>query len=233
MKKIKAVAILLAILSSSVFGLSAPQISFFQITHDISQYEYDKFLEHSETRLLTYKSNFEKEAQNNNIPWTLLAAVAYQESKWNHRAVSPTGVRGLMQITTKTAEHLGLKNRRDPHQNIEAGAYYLSSLFKKTPKTLNTKQRWILTLISYNIGIGHLQDAQKLALTMKKNPYKWNNLRTVLPLLEDKKYYTKLTYGFARGTEAVDFVDKVFSYYDLLNQLYDLNSHIAKFNRNR
>lgn len=229
MNKTKALAVLLAILSSSIFGLSAPQIPVFHSKVKLNQYEYEKFLEHSESRLITYKGSFEKHAKLNDIPWTLLAAVAYQESKWNRHAVSPTGVRGLMQITESTAEHIGLTNRRDPHQNIKAGAYYLKYLFDKTPKHLDTKHRWILALVAYNIGWGHLKDSHQLAVNLKKNPYKWRDLKQVLPLLHNEKYYSQLNYGFARGKEAVDFVDKVFSYYEMLNDLYNINSNVAFF----
>ena len=168
------------------------------------------------------------------MPWTLLAAVAYQESKWDEDAKSYTGVKGLMQLTSKTAEHLGVNNREDPYQSIQGGALYLKYLFDKTPVNLHVNQRWALALAAYNIGWGHLRDANHLAIRLKKNPYNWTELKTVLPKLEKQIFYSKLTFGYARGSETVEFVDKVFNYYKLMNQTYSRGTYIAKsdFNPN-
>ncbi|MEQ1722315.1 MAG: transglycosylase SLT domain-containing protein [Pseudobdellovibrio sp.] len=229
MKKTTALMLLLAILSSSVSDLqdSAP---IFHIQNTIPDAAYLKFQDHSESRLPLYKSHFKKYSDKYDIPWTLIAAVAYQESKWDEDAVSHTGVRGLMQLTTKTAAHVGVEDRADPFESIRGGAYYLKYLYNKTPKKLNDHQRWVLALSAYNIGWGHLRDAHRLALRLKKNPYNWSEFKKVLPLLEEEKYYNTLNYGFARGNETVDFVNKVFNYYNLLNTTFRVQSELAQFN---
>jgi membrane-bound lytic murein transglycosylase F len=79
------------------------------------------------------------------------------------------------------------------------------------------------------MGWGHLRDAHHLAVRLKKNPYSWNDLKQVLPLLEKEKYFSTLTYGYARGNETVDFVNKVFNYYNLLNTTFRVQSEIAQF----
>lgn len=189
----------------------------------LSTYESQKFAEHIETRLPDYEQHFKLYSMRYQVPWTLIAAVAYQESKWNDEAISHTGVRGLMQLTTKTAQHLGIEDREDPYQSIKGGAYYLKYLYDKTPASLKVEQRWTLALAAYNIGWGHIRDARVLSKQLKKNPYKWSDLKMILPLLEDLKYYSQLSFGYARGNETVDFVDKVLSYYNLLN--INLNPH--------
>lgn len=55
---------------------------------------------------------------------TLLEAVVWQESRWNERAVSPVGARGLTQLMPGTAAQMGV-NSADPMANLEGGARYL------------------------------------------------------------------------------------------------------------
>ena len=57
------------------------------------------FMEHVQSRLPRYVGWFQQAATQYDLDWRLLAAMGYQESKWDPRAVSYTGVRGLMQMT--------------------------------------------------------------------------------------------------------------------------------------
>ncbi len=222
---------LLALFSTSTAALN-DQLPIFNVDYALSTYEYQKFVEHTESRLPYYLKSFKKYAAKYKVPWTLIAAVAYQESKWNEAAKSHTGVKGLMQLTSKTAEHLGVDDREDPYQSIQGGAMYLKYLYDKTPHKLHSKQRWALALAAYNIGWGHLRDAHYLALRLKKNPYNWAQFKRVLPKLENQLYYSKLSFGYARGNETVAFVDKVFNYYSLMNDTFEGRSFLAKFNFN-
>lgn len=54
----------------------------------------------------------------------LLEAVVWQESRWNERAVSPVGARGLAQLMPGTARQMGV-DPHDPMANLEGGARYL------------------------------------------------------------------------------------------------------------
>jgi membrane-bound lytic murein transglycosylase F len=232
MAKTKALVLLFALLLCSVTSMSASDLSEQQISmlirnYDLSSFEIQKFVEHSSERLPTYKKYFEKYSELYDIPWTLLAAVAYQESKWDDKARSYTGVRGLMQLTSQTAEHVGIEDQSDPLQSIQGGAYYMKYLYDKTPKTLAENLRWIQALSAYNIGWGHLRDAHRLGAKLKKSAYVWSDLKFLLPKLEDEKYYSELKYGFARGNETVDFVDKVFTYYRMLNDTFSEEATIA------
>lgn len=175
-----------------------------------------KFFKMIQTTLPQYQSAFKKSAQDHGLPWQLVASVAYQESHWNPQARSFTGVRGLMQLTTETALYLGVEDRTDPLQSIAGGSKYLRTLYNRTPKHLNAKDRWALALAAYNVGSAHLQDAQRLAEKMGKNPHSWRQLREVLPLLADPEYAAQLRYGPARGHETVEFVERVKSFYNLM-----------------
>jgi membrane-bound lytic murein transglycosylase F len=213
----KFLMLLLALFSVTVIGSFEEKVAPVS-TKEISKMQYQRFYEHTQTRLPTWEALFKSYAHEYHIPWALLAAVAYQESKWDEQAVSYTGVRGLMQITTSTAKHLGIDDREDPVQSIQGGAYYLRYLYDKTPAYLSNYERWTLALAGYNMGWAHVRDARKLALKLHVNPFRWKQFKKVIPKLEDEEYFTDLTFGYARGRETVHFVDNVLVYYKLLNK---------------
>lgn len=182
-------------------------------------------LEHTQSRLNEYIKYFKRYSYHYNVPWTLLAAMSYQESKWSPNAKSHKGALGLMQVTQSTAQFLGFSNLWNPEDNIKAGAFYIRYLYEKTPKKLNTKDRWLMALAAYNMGWGHLQDGRSLARVLKKNPNTWSSLRLVLPKLSDQTYYSRLSLGFANGFETTQFVENVYAYYQILNNSFNVQNY--------
>jgi membrane-bound lytic murein transglycosylase F len=174
------------------------------------------YLRHIDTLLPTYRKVFEYAAKEFKLDWRLLAATAYQESHWNPKAVSPTGVRGLMMLTSKTAEELGVKKRTDPVQSIRGGALYLSQLRDKFPPRIQEPDRSWLALAAYNVGYGHLEDARIITQKRGGNADSWNDVKESLPLLRKRKWYRKTRHGYARGNEPVIYVENVRRYFDLL-----------------
>lgn len=170
-----------------------------------------------ETRLPEYETVIRRESHRHGFDWRLVAAVIYQESHFNPRAVSYTGVRGLMQLTTDTAEELGVNNRLDPEQSIAGGVKYLRRLYDRL-EDIPGFDRMLFTLASYNVGYGHVRDAQKIAAAKKLDPTKWSSLKEVLPLLRYPAYYQQAEFGYARGTEPVRYVRRILTYYDILRR---------------
>ena len=181
-------------------------------------YDTSIFYERLEKRLPKYRKHFIGAGEKHNIPWMILAAQSYQESHWNPKATSHTGVRGMMMLTNNTARLLGVKNRIDVKQSIYGGAKYLRVIEAKLPPEIKGKNRWALTLASYNVGYGHILDAQVLARKLNIDPNSWIALKEVLPLLTQKKYYRKLKYGYARGNEPVKYVDAIQNYFDIIQK---------------
>lgn len=171
---------------------------------------------HFVQRLPDLLAYFREAARQTGLDWRLLAAVSYQESHWNTKAVSPTGVRGLMMLTRATANQLGVDNRRDPKQSILGGARYIRMMQEKIPERIQEPDRMWLTLASYNIGFSHLEDARILAMRDGADPDKWTDVKRYLPLLSQKKHHKTVKYGYARGAEAVNYVDNIRNYFDLL-----------------
>ena len=154
-----------------------------QVIVDLPTFDTQIFLRHVKTRFPRYKEEFKRAAETQGIPWTLLAAQAYQESRWNRNAMSPTGVRGLMMLTRATASDLGVKNRLDPKKSIAGGAQYFARLYRRIPQQIAEPDRTFYALAAYNVGFGHVKDARTLAARLNKDPNKWDDLKTVLPLL--------------------------------------------------
>jgi len=166
-----------------------------------------------------YRQFFERAALSRNIDWRLLAAIGYQESRWDPMAISPTGVRGIMMLTKNTAHVVGIDDRIDPAQSIHGGAKYLEQIKERLPSTINEPDRTWFALASYNVGYGHVQDARIITRQMGKEPDLWVHVKKNLPLLTQHSWYSKTKHGYARGWEPVMYVENIRNYYDILTWL--------------
>jgi membrane-bound lytic murein transglycosylase F len=171
---------------------------------------------HVESRLPKYRKLFEQAGEDTGMDWRLLAAIGYQESHWNPAAVSPTGVRGIMQLTTATAQRMQIADREDPAQSILGGSRYIRLLLDKLPPEITEPDRTWLALVAYNIGYGHLLDVRDLTAMQGGDPNRWLDVRERLLLLTQSKWHSKTKYGYARGHEARTYVGNVRTYYDML-----------------
>ena len=176
-------------------------------------------------KLPKYIDIFKLSAHAQHLDWRLLAAVGYQESHWNPKAVSPTGVRGIMMLTRNTAKFVGIQNRRDTTQSIEGGAKYLRYMIDKIPNQIREPDRTWMALASYNVGYGHLEDARIITERRGDNPDKWVDIKESLPLLSKKKWYKTVKHGYARGKEPVGYVSNIRNYYELLQWHDELGSY--------
>jgi membrane-bound lytic murein transglycosylase F len=190
-----------------------------QATGDARKFEYVeslRFQEHIAARLGPFRMWFEEAAEASGIDWRLLAAIGYQESKWDPKAVSKDGAQGVMMLMAQTAESLGVTDRLNPRQSIIGGARYFAEVLKKIPERIPEPDRTWLAVASYNVGFGHLEDARILTQSRGKNPDSWADVRDHLPLLAQERYYTRAKRGYARGWEPVEFVDRVQRFLRLL-----------------
>ncbi|KXS38873.1 MAG: lytic transglycosylase [Halomonadaceae bacterium T82-2] len=177
------------------------------------------FIQQANQRLDDYKDDFITAAKDTGFDWKLLAALGYQESHWKPRATSPTGVRGLMMLTERTAQEVGVDNRLDPAQSIEGGARYLREMEQRLQPEIQGQDRLWMALAAYNVGLGHLYDAQKIADMRGDDPYAWPDVRKALPLLQKREWYSQVRHGYARGGEPVIYVRNIRRYYEILNYM--------------
>jgi membrane-bound lytic murein transglycosylase F len=166
-----------------------------------------------------FRRIFEEAATLTGIDWRLLAALAYQESRWDPHAASYTNVRGMMMLTGDTADQMNVSNRLDARESILAGAKYLLLIKDQLPGHIPEPDRTWLALAAYNQGYSHLEDARILTKRAGLNPDSWSDVRKWMPLLNQPNYYKTLKHGYARGGEAVILVESIRSYYDMLMRL--------------
>lgn len=83
-------------------------------------------------------------ARRHSVPEELFLRLVQQESGWNPHAESHKGALGLAQLMPQTARALGV-NPRDPYENLDGGARYLSRQYRKF-------KSWRLALAAYNAG---------------------------------------------------------------------------------
>lgn len=181
-------------------------------------YDVKKFHQRIDTRLPKYQDIIKRESQKYGFDWRMIAAVVYQESHYNPWATSRTGVRGLMQVTMETAKEMGIENRLHPEQSLRAGIKYLHMLYQRFDEIEDHHQRLLFALASYNIGYGHVRDAQILAKNHGWNKNRWASLEKTLPMLTKVRYYRTVRHGYARGWEPVHYIKRILAYYDILRQ---------------
>jgi len=174
------------------------------------------FIKKIKRRLKHYQDDFQLAAKEHQHDWRLLAAIGYQESHWNPGAVSPTGVRGIMMLTRKTAADMGISNRVNPSNSIRGGSRYFAQMKNRIPKDITGPDRTWFALAAYNIGLGHVNDARKITKQLGGNPNKWMDVSNNLPLLMQKRWYKQTRHGYARGIEAQRYVENIRNYFDIL-----------------
>ena len=187
----------------------------------LTQGDVANFLERRISILPQYRTAFEEAQELTGLDWRLLAALGFQESHWEPLATSPTGVRGLMMLTSETADRLGVNDRLNPRQNIIGGARYLKILKDTLPERIGEPDRTWFALASYNLGYGHLEDARILTQRHGLNADSWVDVKKTLPLLTRSDFYTTIKRGFARGGEAVILTENIRNYYDILVRFED------------
>lgn len=154
----------------------------------------------------------------NNWDWRLISAIIYHESRFNPDAGSWAGAYGLMQLMPSTAEGLGIENYHDPKQNIKGGILLLNWLNRQFTESIpDSTERVKFVLASYNIGMGHVKDAQRLTEKYGKDKLVWeDNVDFFLLNKSSEKYYKDpvCRFGYCRGEEAYKYVSRVLTNYD-------------------
>ncbi|MBR5168698.1 MAG: transporter substrate-binding domain-containing protein [Salinivirgaceae bacterium] len=157
--------------------------------------------------------------------WRLLASLIYQESRFNENARSWCGAFGLMQLMPETAQHFGIDTTASAEANIKAGVKFIKWLNKQLKDSVaNEEERVKFILASYNIGLGHVLDARRVARANGGNPDVWDgdgNVDFFLRHKSDKLYYNPelVRTGYCRGDETHNFVRDIIERYNIYKTL--------------
>ncbi len=165
----------------------------------------------SSGKISEYDHLFKKYGRKIGVDWRLLASQAYQESHFRPTVASWAGAKGLMQLMPATAKRFGATNTSDPEQSVKAGTNYLQWLEKHWKSIEDSTERLKFMLASYNVGEGHVKDAQRLAEKYDKDPTKWENVKEFLLKKQKREYYNDpvVNYGYCRGREPVNYVREI------------------------
>lgn len=172
----------------------------------------------SANQISPFDSIFKKYAPEIGWDWKLLAAISYQESRFNPKAESWSGAFGVMQLMPETAARFGCDTSQRVTENIHAATKYLNHLENFWKKRIDDPiERKKFILASYNIGPGHILDAQTIANHLGKKDSIWDkNVAECLLLKTQEKYYTMegVKHGYCRAQEPFNFVSKILAVYD-------------------
>jgi membrane-bound lytic murein transglycosylase F len=160
-----------------------------------------------------------------NWDWRIVASQMYQESQFNPNAKSWAGAVGLMQLLPSTGEMVGITNLYNPELNIQAGIKFLNYLESHWKETItDSLERIKFVLASYNIGLGHIEDAQRLSEKFGVNPNIWfDNVEYYLLKKSKPKYYNDevVRNGYSRGIETVIYVKEILDRYEHYKKFFD------------
>ena len=178
------------------------QLASFYNRNLIKQESWNSIQRDLNSRMPIYKASFQRTAEQYDLDWHLLAAIGYQESYLKPNSVSPTGVRGLMMLTSSTAKAMGVSNRTDPAQSIQGGAKYYDQMLNRYSDIPFPDRNWY-ALVAYNMGPGAVNQIQSRIKAQGKDPDQWVNLYA---------YLDSNKAGNGRYRQAVQYVTRIRAY---------------------
>lgn len=163
---------------------------------------------HTREHLSPYDSLFKLYADTAGCDWRLLAAIAYQESRFHIEANSRKGAAGLMQMMPHTAARMNVENLLDPQESISNAAAYFKLLYIRHRGAANEEERIKLALAAYNAGEGRIKQFTSMADSLNVDRRYWENVSALFDQVEDFK-----------GAETRAYVDRVMALYDAMRKI--------------
>lgn len=194
---------------------------YFKESDKIANYFSPQIINKATSLISPYDSLFKKVADENNLDWLMLTAIAAQESKFDPNSVSWMGATGLMQILPRFSK-ISKDSLLIPEISAREGAKILKNHLKHYAY-MDTLNQWKFALATYNAGLGHLADARRLTIDRNKNPNDWLNISDSLLKLMQRKYYKDARYGFCRGIETVRYVNEIINRYETYKAIIEVN----------
>ena len=171
----------------------------------------------SGTRMSPYDDMVKAQCNKIGYDWRLVTAIMYHESNFDPEAESWAGAYGLMQIMPESADLFRINDFEEPEQNIRVGLRLLKWLDGNLKEQIpDSTERIKFVLAAYNVGLGHVLDAQRLAKKFDKSAAIWDdNVDFFLLNKSAAKYYKDpvVKWGYCRGSEPYNYVNKVLNTY--------------------
>lgn len=205
------------------FAGESPQLTnaellkrYFEMSKSAPSFRFD----FSKGYISQYDNLFKKYAPQIGWDWRLMAAQAFQESRFKPNARSWVGARGLMQIMPSTARgyRTSVSRLNNPEVSVKVATRLISDLDSYLLKYVpNDKERLKFVIAAYNVGIAHVYDAIALAKKYGLDPQVWDgNVSKAILMKMNPKYYNDpvVRYGYCRGTETVTYVKNITNFYE-------------------
>jgi membrane-bound lytic murein transglycosylase F len=201
-------------------------LEYFKNRRSVQRLARGRIIDPSKGQISPYDELVRKYSDRYGFDWRLVTAQMYQESRFNPKAKSHIGARGLMQLMPRTAKEMGVIDIVDPASSIRGGVKYLDWLRDRFDADLAISDRLWFTLAAYNAGSGHVQDARRLAGQLGHDPDRWfGHTEQAMLLLGKKQYAKKARYGYVNGSEPVNYVRDIKQRFEAY---VDLSRDIAK-----
>lgn len=181
----------------------------------------DASLDDSRCVISAYDNLIRNISEREGNDWRLMSAIAYHESRFTPDVVSRSGARGLMQIMPVVARQFKVPADEiaDPETNVWLANKLLSKIMAtlRFPEGTSEKDRMSIILACYNSGIGHVNDARRLARLHGENPNSWEVVSRYLQLKAEPEYYESEVVKCGRFTgsrQTLAYVKDVIGRYD-------------------
>lgn len=159
------------------------------------------------------------------LDWILMSALIFQESKFNKKAKSWVGARGLTQMMPRTATEYGIHNPNllyVPKTSVDVGTRFYKNLYEFwEPIVGDSAEAHRFCMASYNAGKGHVLDARRLAQKHGYDNNVWfGNVEKMMLAKSNPAYYNDnvVKFGYCVGKEPVNYVKNIEGYYELFKQ---------------
>lgn len=164
-------------------------------------------------KISPFDETIKKGADKLGWDWTILAALIYKESKFKTEKTSWAGAYGIMQFMPGVGESYGVYPGAPIEVQINGGVKKLKKNYKQWLERIpDSTEAMYFTIASYNAGMAHVEDAQRLAEKYGLDHNKWHdNVELMILNLTRSKFYKDpvVTAGYCRGTETYDYVRSI------------------------
>ncbi|RNC83353.1 MAG: lytic transglycosylase F [Balneola sp.] len=195
---------------------------YYEGSSQIADYFSPEFQSNQYGLISPYDSLMQVVANEFDLDWVMLTAIAAQESRFDPRSESWAGAIGIMQVLPRFSD-VPFDSLFVPEHNIREGARIIKAHLEHYAYMDSTNQ-WQLALATYNAGMGHLADARRLSIDQNLNPNEWESVSESLLKLMQRRYYQHARYGFCRGIETVRYVNEIMNRYGTYQAILALNN---------
>lgn len=180
---------------------------YFESTQQIAGHQISDWNHQSLGMISPYDDLVKSVADSVGLDWLILTAIIAQESGFDPASKSWAGAVGLMQVMPQFVE-TPYEQLYDPVSNIYQGAKIIKEHLDHY-SYMDEYNQLAFALATYNVGMGHMADARRIAIDQNKNPNDWKDVSDSLPKLMQRRFYRDARYGFARGIEPVRYVEEI------------------------